>query len=158
MIAARHPGEAEAVGGAGDRDDLVGAGVALPRLRLRRHLLHHGEADADRQRHCAAAVPFASRAREAQHERARTARAPRGLLLIELQNDIVHEDNIGTRGFRGVLAAQVQKRGVLAKVQALIAAAHAAGVPVVAISTTRASPTFRARTRSCTSAPARSRR
>jgi len=52
------------------------------------------------------------------------------LLLVELQNDIVHEDNIGTPGFRGVLAAQVQKRGVLAKVQSLIAAAHAAGVPV----------------------------
>jgi nicotinamidase-related amidase len=44
------------------------------------------------------------------------------LLLIELQNDIVHEDNIGTRGFRGVLAAQVQKRGVLAKVQSLVRA------------------------------------
>ncbi len=52
------------------------------------------------------------------------------LLLVELQNDIVHEDNIGAPGFRGVLAAQVRKRGVLAKVQALIAAAHASGVPV----------------------------
>jgi nicotinamidase-related amidase len=52
------------------------------------------------------------------------------LLLVELQNDIVHESNIGTPGFRGVLAAQVQKRGVLDKVRALIAAAHAAGVPV----------------------------
>jgi len=52
------------------------------------------------------------------------------LLLVELQNDIVHESNIGAPGFRGVLAAQVQKRGVLAKVRALIAAAHAAGVPV----------------------------
>jgi nicotinamidase-related amidase len=52
------------------------------------------------------------------------------LLLVELQNDIVHEDNIGTPGFRGVLASQVRKRGVLAKVQSLIAAAHAAGVPV----------------------------
>ena len=52
------------------------------------------------------------------------------LLLVELQNDIVHETNIGKKGFRGVLAAQVQKRGVLPKVRALIDAGHAAGVPV----------------------------
>jgi len=52
------------------------------------------------------------------------------LLLVELQNDIVHEANIGKKGFRGVLAAQVQKRGVLPKVRGLIDAAHAAGVPV----------------------------
>jgi len=52
------------------------------------------------------------------------------LLLVELQNDIVHEDNIGKKGFRGVLAAQVQKRGMLPKVRRLVDAAHAAGVPV----------------------------
>lgn len=52
------------------------------------------------------------------------------LLIVELQNDIVHEANIGKKGFRGVLAAQVQKRAVLPKVRALIDAAHAAGVPV----------------------------
>lgn len=52
------------------------------------------------------------------------------LLLVELQNDIVHESNIGAPGFRGVLAAQVQKRGVLEKVRTLIDAAHAASVPV----------------------------
>jgi len=52
------------------------------------------------------------------------------LLLVELQNDIVHEANIGKKGFRGVLAAQVRERGVLPKVRALIDAAHAAGVPV----------------------------
>lgn len=52
------------------------------------------------------------------------------LLLIELQNDIVDAANIGAPGFRGVLAAQVEKRGVLAKVQALSAAARRAGVPV----------------------------
>jgi nicotinamidase-related amidase len=52
------------------------------------------------------------------------------LLLVELQNDIVHESNIGKKGFRGVLAAQVEKRGVLARARALIDAAHAAGVPV----------------------------
>ena len=59
------------------------------------------------------------------------------LLLVELQNDIVHEVNIGKKGFRGVLAAQVQKRGVLAKVRALIDAAHAAGVPVAYINYAR---------------------
>ena len=53
-----------------------------------------------------------------------------GLLIVELQNDIVHEANIGKKGFRGVLAAQVQRRGVLPKVRGLIDAAHAAGVPV----------------------------
>lgn len=52
------------------------------------------------------------------------------LLLVELQNDIVHESNIGKKGFRGVLAAQVQKRNVLPKVRRLIDAAHSAGVPV----------------------------
>jgi nicotinamidase-related amidase len=52
------------------------------------------------------------------------------LLIVELQNDIVHAANIGKKGFRGVLAAQVQKREVLPKVRALIAAAHGAGVPV----------------------------
>jgi nicotinamidase-related amidase len=52
------------------------------------------------------------------------------LLVVELQNDIVHESNIGTRGFRGALAAQVRRRGMLPKVRALIDAAHAAVVPV----------------------------
>jgi len=51
------------------------------------------------------------------------------LLIVELQNDIVHEDNIGKKGFRGVLASQVKKREVLPKVQALCGACHAAGVP-----------------------------
>jgi nicotinamidase-related amidase len=53
------------------------------------------------------------------------------LLLVELQNDIVHESNIGERGLGGVLAMQVQKRGVIPKLQALTAAARARGVPVV---------------------------
>jgi nicotinamidase-related amidase len=52
------------------------------------------------------------------------------LLIVELQNDIVHESNIGTKGFRGALASQVQRRGILPKVLALIDAAHAADVPV----------------------------
>lgn len=52
------------------------------------------------------------------------------LLLVELQNDIVHESNIGMPGFRGVLAAQVQRRGLLARTRPLVDAARAAGVPV----------------------------
>jgi nicotinamidase-related amidase len=55
------------------------------------------------------------------------------LCVVEMQNDIVHESNIGKRGFRGVLAAQVQTRGVVAKLQRLIATARAGGVPVLYI-------------------------
>ena len=53
------------------------------------------------------------------------------LCIVEMQNDIVHESNIGRRGIGGVLAAQVQKRGVIAKLQAVIAAARTAGVPIL---------------------------
>ena len=59
------------------------------------------------------------------------------LLLVELQNDIVHESKIGKKGVGGVLAAQVQKRGVLPKVAQLIAAARAARVPVLYINYAR---------------------
>ena len=52
------------------------------------------------------------------------------LLLVELQNDIVHECNVGKKGFRGVLAAQVRKRGVLEKARRLAESARGAGVPV----------------------------
>lgn len=53
------------------------------------------------------------------------------LLLVEMQNDIVHESHVGERGLGGVLAMQVQTRGVIAKLQALTAAARARGVPVL---------------------------
>ena len=53
------------------------------------------------------------------------------LLLVEMQNDIVSESNVGERGLGGVLAMQVQKRGVIPKLQALTAAARACGVPVL---------------------------
>ncbi len=53
------------------------------------------------------------------------------LLLVEMQNDIVHESNVGQRGLGGVLAMQVQKRDVIPKLQALTAAARARGVPVL---------------------------
>jgi nicotinamidase-related amidase len=59
----------------------------------------------------------------------RTDRA--ALLLVEMQNDIVHESNVDERGLGGVLAMQVQKRGIIPKLQALAAAARARGVPVL---------------------------
>jgi len=55
------------------------------------------------------------------------------LCVVEMQNDIVHESNIGKRGIGGVLAAQVQQRSVIPKLQAVIAAARARTVPVVYI-------------------------
>jgi nicotinamidase-related amidase len=59
------------------------------------------------------------------------------LLLVELQNDIVHESNIGKKGFRGVLAAQVQKRGILPRVVRLIDAAHRNAVPLLYVNYAR---------------------
>jgi len=55
------------------------------------------------------------------------------LCIVEMQNDMVHESNIEKRGIRGVLAAQVQKRGVIPKLQAVIAAARARRVPILYI-------------------------
>ncbi len=53
------------------------------------------------------------------------------LCLVEMQNDIVHESNLGARGLGGVLAAQVQRRGIVEKLARLGAAARARGVPVL---------------------------
>ena len=53
------------------------------------------------------------------------------LCLVEMQNDIVHESNIGERGLGSVLAKQVEKRGIVAKLVALTAAARARSVPVL---------------------------
>lgn len=55
------------------------------------------------------------------------------LCIVEMQNDMVHESNIEKRGIRGVLASQVQKRGVIAKLQAVISAARGRGVPILYI-------------------------
>jgi len=55
------------------------------------------------------------------------------LCIVEMQNDIVHESNIGKRGFRGVLAEQVRKRGVIPRLQAVAAAARARAVPILYI-------------------------
>jgi nicotinamidase-related amidase len=53
------------------------------------------------------------------------------LLLVEMQNDIVHESNLGEKGLGGALAGQVERRGVIPKLVRLAAAARARGVPVV---------------------------
>jgi nicotinamidase-related amidase len=53
------------------------------------------------------------------------------LCLVEMQNDMVHESLIDEKGLGGVLAKQVQKRGVIPKLERLTAAARACGVPVL---------------------------
>jgi nicotinamidase-related amidase len=53
------------------------------------------------------------------------------LCLVEMQNDIVHESNVGAKGLGGALAERVQTRGVIPKLVELTAAARARGVPVV---------------------------
>lgn len=52
------------------------------------------------------------------------------LLVVELQNDVVHESKIGSKGLGGALAEAVQRRGVLPRVARLLAAARARAVPV----------------------------
>jgi biuret amidohydrolase len=53
------------------------------------------------------------------------------LLAVELQNDMVHETNIGKRGLGGRLAPEVARRGILDKTAAVLAAARPRGVPVL---------------------------
>jgi nicotinamidase-related amidase len=53
------------------------------------------------------------------------------LCLVEMQNDMVHESLVDEKGLGGVLAKQVQKRGVIPKLERLTAAARASGVPVL---------------------------
>src|SRR5262249_4836416 len=55
------------------------------------------------------------------------------LCVVEMQNDIVHESHIGSKGLGGALAAQVQQRGVIPRLKGLLAAARAHGVPVLYI-------------------------
>jgi nicotinamidase-related amidase len=52
------------------------------------------------------------------------------LLAVELQNDMVHESNVGKKGLGAALADAVQRRGVLPRVAGLIATARERGVPV----------------------------
>ncbi|MGH7898937.1 MAG: cysteine hydrolase family protein [Candidatus Binatia bacterium] len=53
------------------------------------------------------------------------------LLVVELQNDMVHESNVGSRGLGGRLAPEVQRRGVLDKAALVLAAARRRRVPVL---------------------------
>lgn len=56
--------------------------------------------------------------------------AKAALLVVELQNDMVHESNLEKKGLGSALAAAVQRRGVLGKVGRLLPIARRAGVPV----------------------------
>ena len=51
------------------------------------------------------------------------------LLLVELQNDMVHESNVGSGGLGGRLAPEVARRGVLDKTARVAAAARDLAVP-----------------------------
>jgi nicotinamidase-related amidase len=53
------------------------------------------------------------------------------MLVIELQNDLVHPSLIGRPGLAGALAAAVQDRGVLARLHEVLYACRARGVPVL---------------------------
>jgi nicotinamidase-related amidase len=59
-------------------------------------------------------------------ERARCA-----VVVIECQNDLVHESNIGAKGIGGALARAVRERGVLERIATVLRAARTAGVPVL---------------------------
>lgn len=52
------------------------------------------------------------------------------ILVVELQNDMVHESNADKKGLGGALAAQVRDREVLHRVARLLETARPAGVPV----------------------------
>ncbi len=59
---------------------------------------------------------------------------PRGataMLVVELQNDLVHHSLIGAKGLAGKLAEAVRDRGVLPRLAALLERCRAAGVPVI---------------------------
>jgi nicotinamidase-related amidase len=53
------------------------------------------------------------------------------LCVVEMQNDIVHESNVGKRGLRGVLAEAVQRRGVIPRLRDVLAAARRRALPVL---------------------------
>jgi len=77
------------------------------------------------------------------------------VLVIECQNDLIHESKIGTKGIGGALAAAVKERNVLDHIGHVLDAARAVQAPVLyankdsrpGIPTTNA-PIFRMATRS----------
>jgi biuret amidohydrolase len=59
---------------------------------------------------------------------------PRGataMLVVELQNDLVHPSLLGAKGLSGKLAEAIQQRGVLPRLAALLDRMRAAKVPVL---------------------------
>src|SRR3990167_9095567 len=55
------------------------------------------------------------------------------LLVMDCQNDIIHEEGgLAAWGF----AAQVEKRGIVARVKEVISAARKAGIPVIHVTVT----------------------
>jgi nicotinamidase-related amidase len=52
-------------------------------------------------------------------------------LVVECQNDLIHESKAEGRGVSGALARAVRQRGVLDNVGQILAAARTAGVPVL---------------------------
>ena len=53
------------------------------------------------------------------------------LLVVELQNDMVHESNVGKRGLGGRLAPEVARREILDKTARVLSAVRPRGVPVL---------------------------
>jgi nicotinamidase-related amidase len=53
------------------------------------------------------------------------------VLVIECQNDLIHESNVGRHGIGGALASAVQQRGVLGKISRVLDAARPVQVPIV---------------------------
>jgi nicotinamidase-related amidase len=56
--------------------------------------------------------------------------AKAALLVVELQNDMVHESNLGKKGLGAALTEAVHRRGVLGKVARLLEVARGRRVPV----------------------------
>jgi len=59
------------------------------------------------------------------------ARERTAVIVIECQNDLIHESKIGTKGIGGALALAVQERNVLTHIAHVLEAARAAQVPVL---------------------------
>jgi ureidoacrylate peracid hydrolase len=53
------------------------------------------------------------------------------VLVIECQNDLVHESNIGSKGIGAALARAVRDRDLLARFGRLLSAARTAGIPIL---------------------------
>ena len=58
-------------------------------------------------------------------------RARAAALVIECQNDLIHESRAAQKGVSGALARAVAARGMLPRVKQVLAAARAAGLPVL---------------------------